>query len=108
MLVARVIGRATRSGGEWLYLDAGVYNAMFEAMACQGSTRYRIEPLRLRKSSEEAIPFVVAGPTGDGLDVITKHACLPGSISTGGPAHHTGRRRVHVSSGHEIQWLCQA
>lgn len=83
VLVTRVIGRASRANGEWLYLDAGVYNALFESLTCQGSTRYRIKPLTLAKTSEDTCAFIVAGPTGDNLDIVAKGITLPRNVRTG-------------------------
>ncbi len=37
ILITTVIGRVERKGQTWLFLDAGVYNALFETMAYQGS-----------------------------------------------------------------------
>jgi ornithine decarboxylase len=84
VLVTKVIARIERSrlNTTWLFLDAGVYNALFEAMAFQGAIRYRIEPLASWNGTNE-LPFGLAGPTGDGLDVITRQALLPESIGAG-------------------------
>jgi ornithine decarboxylase len=74
-LSTTVIGRAQRGARIWLYLDAGVYNALFEALACQGSARYRVTSSR--PAQGPLGEFVLAGPTGDGLDVIDLGAVLP-------------------------------
>ncbi|HEX3898342.1 MAG TPA: hypothetical protein VHW74_04170 [Mycobacteriales bacterium] len=80
-LSTTVIGRAQRGARTWLYLDAGVYNALFETLACQGRARYRVT------SSRPAVgppsEFVLAGPTGDGLDVIDLGAALPPDTDLG-------------------------
>src|SRR5258708_1714034 len=62
VLVTSVIAKVERKEATWLFLDAGVYNALFEAMAYQGSTRYKITSLRLSNDSGEAM-FSLAGPT---------------------------------------------
>ena len=82
VLVASVIARTKRSGHTWLFLDAGVYNGLFEAMAYQGSTRYPIESVRLSNALGEAL-FALAGPTGDSPDVITREALLPADTNVG-------------------------
>ena len=74
--------RLERRGSTWLFLDGGVYNGLFEAMAYQGSTRYPIESIRLSNESGEAL-FALAGPTGDSPDVITREALLPRDIGIG-------------------------
>lgn len=80
--VATVIGRADRREHSWLFLDLGVYNGLFEAMAYQGSTRYRVTSARPSYSAGEAM-FALAGPTGDSPDVITREALLPRDIEIG-------------------------
>lgn len=81
-LYTSVVSRVRRGDRDWLYLDAGVYNALFEALACQGTTRYETR-LAERASSAASRHFVLAGPTGDGLDVIDEHATLPSDVQEG-------------------------
>jgi ornithine decarboxylase len=75
LLVTSVIGRVERKGHTWLFLDAGVYNGLFETMAYQGSTRYRVTSMRPSYDSGEML-FALAGPTGDSPDIITREALL--------------------------------
>lgn len=82
VLITSVIGRVERQGSTWLFLDAGVYNALFETMAYQGSTRYRVASLRPSYDSGEML-FALAGPTGDSPDVITREASLPQDLEVG-------------------------
>lgn len=82
VLVTSVIGRVERKGSTWLFLDAGVYSALFEAMAYQGSTRYKVTSLRPSYDAGEKI-FALAGPTGDSPDVITHEALLPQDVAVG-------------------------
>lgn len=84
VLVTKVIAKIERNRNNttWLFLDAGVYNALFEAMAFQGAIRYRIQNLAGSDGANE-IPFGLAGPTGDGLDVIAREALLPELIDVG-------------------------
>ena len=81
-LVASVIARIQRREHTWLFLDAGVYNGLFETMAYQGSTRYRVSSLRPSYDAGEAF-FALAGPTGDSPDVISREALLPQDIGVG-------------------------
>lgn len=81
-LITTVIGKNMRANGHWLYIDAGVYNAFLEAMASQGSTRYRLQALRDDHSSKNDT-FILTGPTGDNLDVIHQEAVLPSDIKVG-------------------------
>ncbi|MDB5189979.1 MAG: hypothetical protein JWN49_305 [Parcubacteria group bacterium] len=81
-LVVSVIGRLERREQTWLFLDAGVYSGLFETMAYQGSTRYRVSSLRSSFDAGEKM-FALAGPTGDSPDVITREALLPADINVG-------------------------
>lgn len=83
-LVATVISRIERPTGPWLFLDCGVYNALYEALAHQGRTQYQValssspRPISKRQTS-----YVIAGPTGDGLDVVARDVALPDDIVRG-------------------------
>ena len=82
ILVVTVVGKVERSESTWIFLDAGVYNALYEAMAFQGSTRYKVTSLRPSYDAGEAL-FALAGPTGDSADVITREALLPRDVEVG-------------------------
>lgn len=79
VLIATVIARVERIEHTWLFLDAGVYNGLFETLAYQGSIRYRITSLRPSFDSGESV-FALAGPTGDSWDVVSREAHLPSDI----------------------------
>lgn len=80
--IASVIARIERPTSTWLFLDLGVYNGLFESMAYQGSTRYKITSLKTVGDSGEQT-FSLAGPTGDSPDVLTKEVLLPSDIGVG-------------------------
>jgi ornithine decarboxylase len=82
VLVASVIARVERMEHTWLFLDAGVYNGLFESLAYQGSIRYRVTPLRPSYDAGDAT-FAIAGPTGDSWDVVSREAHLPADIGVG-------------------------
>lgn len=82
VLVTTIIARIGRGENTWLFLDAGVYNALFEAMAYQGSTRYPVTSLRNSYDSGEML-YALAGPTGDSPDIITREALLPRDLDVG-------------------------
>jgi ornithine decarboxylase len=82
VLVSTVIARVERQQSTWLFLDSGPYNALFEAMAYQGSTRYKVTSMRHSYDSG-VMMYALAGPTGDSQDVITKEAPLPRDIDVG-------------------------
>lgn len=83
VMVAEVISRTTRNGKVWLVLDGGIYNGLYEAMIHQGSTQYNVHPVRGSDEKTEMMPCVLAGPTGDSLDIITRDVLLPSYISVG-------------------------
>jgi len=99
ILVTSVIGRVERKGSTWLFLDAGVYSALFETMAYQGSTRYKVTSMRPSDDSGRVI-FALAGPTGDSPDVITREALLPQDLEVGDKLvfHDVGAYSLVVSS----------
>lgn len=82
ILVASVIARIERMEHTWLFLDAGVYNGLFESLAYQGSIRYRVTSLRPAYDAGEAT-FALAGPTGDSWDVMSRDTQLPADINVG-------------------------
>lgn len=82
VLVASVIARVERIEHTWLFLDAGVYNGLFESLAYQGSIRYRTSSLKEPGSAGEAV-FALAGPTGDSWDVVSRETHLPADIAPG-------------------------
>lgn len=99
ILVATVIAIVKRREISWLFLDAGVYNGLFESMAYQGSTKYRVTMLSDHKS-DELMSFSIAGPTGDSPDIIIKDVMLPANIREGDKVvvHNTGAYTLSVCS----------
>lgn len=83
VMVSEVISRTMRRGKTWLVLDGGIYNCLYEAMIHQGTTQYDVYTQRASKKRVEPIPCVLAGPTGDSLDIITRDVTLPSSIEVG-------------------------
>lgn len=82
VLVTSVIGKNRRSNGHWLYTDAGVYNALMESLDCQGSTKYRVVPLK-KYNSKQKEHFILTGPTGDNIDIVNDDLILPTDINIG-------------------------
>jgi len=83
VLVAEVIARNDRAGKPWLCLDAGIYNALYEAMIHQGATRYPTHMLNPPTEPVDTQLFTLAGPTGDSLDVIARDVELPSYVGVG-------------------------
>ena len=64
VLVASVIGKGTRNGGKWLYLDVGVFNGLMESI---GGIQYQMAVAGNGSKSK----WVLAGPSCDSFDVIS-------------------------------------
>jgi len=99
ILVTSVIARVERKGVNWLFLDAGVYNALHETLAFQGSTQYRVTPIRASADCQQ-LRFALAGPTGDSPDVIMRDALLPSDTRVGDRLifHGVGAYSLSVAS----------
>jgi hypothetical protein len=99
VLVTSVIAKVQRKDTMWLFLDAGVYNGLFESMSYQGSTRYRVSRLRRSNNSDKAL-FALAGPTGDSPDVISREMPLPLDTEVGDKLiiHDVGAYSISVTS----------
>ncbi|HRQ04888.1 MAG TPA: type III PLP-dependent enzyme [Nitrosomonas halophila] len=68
--VCRVVGTATRNGKRWMYWDAGIFGGIIEV-----SEGLRYEILTQRHGPE--IPWSIAGPTCDSVDVLMHEEMLP-------------------------------
>jgi ornithine decarboxylase len=71
---SRVMLRADRADGEWLHLDAGLYQGLFEAM-----DKY-VYDITVKGRNGAPQPFTLCGPTCDSFDTISKGQMLPGDI----------------------------
>ena len=74
--VCRVIGTATRGGKRWMHWDAGLFGGVIETSE---GLKYRI---RTERSGPD-IPWHVAGPTCDSVDVILRDEPLPSDLQEG-------------------------
>ncbi len=74
--VCRVVGTATRNGKRWMYWDAGIFGGIIEV-----SEGLRYEILSNRKGNN--IPWSIAGPTCDSVDVLMHDELLPEDIQEG-------------------------
>jgi ornithine decarboxylase len=74
--VCRVTGITTRQGRRWMYWDAGIFGGLIESAAGM--------PYEIRTDRRGAlVPWVVAGPTCDGSDVLKGEHLLPVDIEEG-------------------------
>ncbi|MBE7526139.1 MAG: type III PLP-dependent enzyme [Burkholderiales bacterium] len=71
--VCRVVGTATRNGKRWMYWDAGIFGGIIEVSE---GLRYEI----LTQRNGPRIPWSVAGPTCDSVDVLMHDEMLPEDV----------------------------
>ena len=74
--VCRVIGTTTRAGKRWMHWDAGLFGGVIETAE---GLKYKIRTDR----SGPDIPWHVAGPTCDSVDVILRDEPLPSDLREG-------------------------
>jgi ornithine decarboxylase len=74
--VCRVIGTATRAGKRWMHWDAGLFGGVIESSE---GLRYKIRTDR----SGPDVPWTVAGPTCDSVDVVMRDEPLPSDLQEG-------------------------
>ncbi len=73
ILVATVIGKASRTDEDWLYIDVGVFNGLMESV---GGIKYSyiVESYKQARFKKR---WILAGPSCDSFDVIDKNVALP-------------------------------
>ena len=69
-MVASVVAKARRGGVDWVYIDAGVFNALMETI-CGFS--YELSTLKAGPTRE----VTLAGPSCDSVDVMFRGIALP-------------------------------
>jgi ornithine decarboxylase len=74
--VCRVVGTATRSGKRWMYWDAGVFGGILET-----TEGLRYEVLTDRRG--KPVPWNIAGPTCDSVDVCMRDELFPEDMQEG-------------------------
>jgi ornithine decarboxylase len=74
--VCRVIGTTTRGGKRWMHWDAGLFGGVIETTE---GLKYRI---RTERSGPD-VPWHVAGPTCDSVDVVLRDEPLPSDLQEG-------------------------
>ena len=75
-LATEVIGISVRNKKKWVYLDAGVFNGLIEFS--QGLNY----PIYSNKKGDFE-PVILAGPTCDSVDIISKDIQLPSNLAEG-------------------------
>ena len=74
--VCRVLGTTTRAGKRWMHWDAGLFGGILETGE---SLKYKI---RTERSGPD-VPWHIAGPTCDSLDVLLRDEPLPSDVQEG-------------------------
>ncbi|SNX61347.1 ornithine decarboxylase [Nitrosomonas ureae] len=74
--VCRVVGTATRNGKRWMYWDAGMFGGVIEMTE---GLRYEI----LTDREGNNIPWSIAGPTCDSVDILMHELMLPNNMQEG-------------------------
>ncbi|MEJ6649250.1 MAG: type III PLP-dependent enzyme [Burkholderiales bacterium] len=75
--VCQVIGTATKGDERWMYLDAGIFGGLME---CTQGIQYQIE---VNNKSGNEVPWYVAGPSCDSVDVLSREQMLPATTIEG-------------------------
>jgi ornithine decarboxylase len=81
-VITEVTGVSIRQGRQWVFLDVGAFNGLFEASPGGGALGYPISALS-RLESEHETPSVLAGPSCDGDDTIGEAVMLPADLTVG-------------------------
>ena len=74
--VCQVVGTATRNGKRWMYWDAGMFSGMIEIIE---GLHYKI----LTDRTGNSVPWSIAGPTCDSVDILMQDKNLPKDIQEG-------------------------
>jgi ornithine decarboxylase len=74
--VCRVLGTTTRAGKRWMHWDAGLFGGVIETAE---GLKYKIRTDRAGPD----IPWNVAGPTCDSVDVVMRDEPLPSDLQEG-------------------------
>ena len=74
--VCRIMGTAVRGGKRWMHLDAGLFGGIIETTE---GLKYKVRTDR----SGPDIPWSVAGPTCDSIDVVMRDESLPSDLQEG-------------------------
>jgi len=74
--VCQVIGTATRNGKRWMFWDAGMFSGMIEIIE---GLHYEI----LTDRTGNSVPWSIAGPTCDSVDILMQDEMLPKDIQEG-------------------------
>nr|WP_107796134.1 type III PLP-dependent enzyme [Nitrosomonas aestuarii] len=74
--VCQVVGTATRNGKRWMYWDAGMFGGMIEVTE---GLNYEV----ITDRTGNSVPWSIAGPTCDSVDILMHDIMLPADIQEG-------------------------
>ena len=83
VMVAGVIGRASRRGKEWLHLDIGAFGGLMEALETRRGLPYPITCTHAHETAPRLTPMSITGPTCDSEDTILNDALVCAELRTG-------------------------
>jgi ornithine decarboxylase len=83
VMAATVIGRETRDGEHWLYLEVGVYNGLMEVLQTPGGWDFPMWTSSPGAAEAARLPFTVTGPSCDSTDTIADGVRLPATVAVG-------------------------
>jgi len=96
----RIMGTATRANKHWMHLDAGLFGGIIETAE---GLKYKIRTDR----SGPDIPWNVAGPTCDSIDVVMRDEPLPSDLQEGDYLYSKCGRVYHCYASTSTDFLCQ-
>ncbi len=82
-IVTKVILKAVRKKEHWLYLDVGVFNGLMETLEGMKYDIFSERHLSGNMKDVKKIPYTIAGPSCDSLDVMFKNYLLPADLRLG-------------------------
>jgi ornithine decarboxylase len=80
VMAATVIGRETRGGEHWLYVEVGVYNGLMEVLQTPGGWDF---PMWTSRPGTDTLSYTVTGPSCDSTDTIAYNVPLPAGLEVG-------------------------
>jgi ornithine decarboxylase len=83
VLVATVVGRESRDGENWIYLDVGAFNGMMETLQTNNQWDYPLWTSRADHGLVASDKFTVTGPSCDSSDTMFYGVDLPSTIEVG-------------------------
>ncbi len=84
-LISMIIGKKQRDGINWLFLNDGVYGCYSGTI--YDHAKFAFYPVDKKYYSDQyvgkLIPYTIAGPTCDSIDIIAENVMLPADIGIG-------------------------